>query len=71
MVDILNNIFGLNMSQGTVSNILWHLQKKAAVETGKIRAAIETSAVVGADETGIKVNVMSLNSITDSFSHHA
>lgn len=32
------------------------MQKKAAVETDKIRTAIETSAVVGADETGIKVN---------------
>lgn len=56
MVDILNNIFGLNMSQGTVSNILRRMQKKAAAETGKIRAAIEESAVVGADETGIKIN---------------
>lgn len=56
MVDILNNLFGLNMSQGTVSNILRRMQKKAAIETDRIRAAIETSAVVGADETGIKVN---------------
>ena len=56
MVDILNNIFALNMSQGTVSNILRRMQKKASVETGKIKAAIETAPVVGADETGIKIN---------------
>lgn len=56
MVEILNNLFGLNMSQGTVSNILRRMQKKATAETDKIRAAIEESAEVGADETGIMIN---------------
>ncbi|MCM1311037.1 MAG: IS66 family transposase [Bacteroides sp.] len=56
MVDILNNVFGLQMSQGTVSNILQRMRKKAAEEMQIVREGIENSAVVGADETGIKIN---------------
>lgn len=56
MVDILNNVFGLQMSQGTVSNILQRMRKKAETETDVIRKEIEQADVVGADETGAKVN---------------
>lgn len=56
MVDILNNVFGLQMSQGTVSNILQRMRKKAEAQMESIRAGIEQSEVVGADETGVKVN---------------
>lgn len=56
MVDILNNVFGLQMSQGTVSNILQRMCKKADGEMDAIRAGIEKSEVVGADETGVKIN---------------
>ena len=56
MVDILNNVFGLQMSQGTVSNILQRMRKKAETEVETIRQDIEKSGVVGADETGAKVN---------------
>lgn len=56
MVDILNNVFGLQMSQGTVSNILQRMRKKAGQEMDTIKAGIEQSAVVGADETGVRIN---------------
>lgn len=56
MVDILNNVFGLQMSQGTVSNILKRLRKKAEAQMQEFRQDIEKSAVVGADETGVKIN---------------
>lgn len=56
MVDILNNVFGLQMSQGTVSNILQRMRKKAEKEMDVIRTAIEKAVVVGADETSVKIN---------------
>ncbi len=56
MVDILNNVFGLQMSQGTVSNILQRMRKKAAVAMNEIRDEIGQSEVVGADETGVRIN---------------
>lgn len=56
MVDILNNVFGLQMSQGTVSNILQRMRKKAETEMDTIRRNIEQSEVVGADETGVRIN---------------
>lgn len=56
MVDILNHVFGLQMSQGTVSNILQRMRKKAETEMACIRAEIEKSEVVGADETGVRIN---------------
>ena len=56
MVDILNNVFGLQMSQGTVSNILQRMRKKAEKEMDAIRSEIEKAEVVGADETGVKIN---------------
>ena len=56
MVDILNNVFGLQMSQGTVSNILQRMRKKAEKEMYAIRSEIEKAEVVGADETSIKIN---------------
>lgn len=56
MVDILNNVFGLQMSQGTVSNILQRMRKKAEGEMQTAREGVENSAVVGADETGVRLN---------------
>lgn len=56
MVDILNSVFGLRISQGTVSNILQRMRKKAEAEMKSIRDGIVCSGVVGADETGVKIN---------------
>lgn len=46
MVDILNNVFGLQMSQGTVSNILQRMRKKAEKEMDAIRTEIDRKSVV-------------------------
>ncbi len=56
MVDILNDVFGLRMSQGTVSNILQRMRRKAGEEMESIRGGIKRSEVVGADKTGVKIN---------------
>lgn len=56
MVDILNNVFGLQISQGTVSNILQRMRKKAVKEMDAIRQGIGQAQVVGADETGVKID---------------
>lgn len=56
VLDILNNVFGMQMSQGTVSNILQRMRKKAEVEMQNIKEGVENSSVVGAYETGAKIN---------------
>lgn len=56
MVDILKNIFGLQISQGTVSNILQRMREKTEKEMDSVRAGIVETEAVGADETGVRIN---------------
>ena len=56
MTDFLENICGIRMSPGTVSNILNSMRKKAKKPYEEIRKVIEHSDVAGADETGMHVN---------------
>ncbi|MBQ3769929.1 MAG: IS66 family transposase [Prevotella sp.] len=56
MTDVLNEVFGLGMSPGTVANTLDYMRKKARKPYEEIRKAIEQSDVAGADETGMHVN---------------
>lgn len=56
MTEFLENICGIRMSQGTVSNILNSMRKKARKPYEEIRKVVEHSKVVGADETGMHVN---------------
>ena len=56
MTDFLENICGIRMSPGTVSNILSSMRKKARKPYEEIRKVIEHSDVAGADETGMHVN---------------
>jgi transposase len=56
MTDFLENICGIRMSPGTVSNILDSMRKKARKPYEEIRKMIEHSEVAGGDETGIHVN---------------
>lgn len=56
LVTLLKDYFGINMSEGTVDNLLNRLAHRATPLYEKIRASIENSDVVGADETGSKVN---------------
>lgn len=56
MTELLSDMFGLKMSQGTVDNILDRFAKKASGIVDSIRSSLSGSEVVGSDETGIKVN---------------
>jgi Transposase and inactivated derivatives len=53
---ILKDFYGLEISQGTVSNILNRMRKQAKPAYEAIRNQIEKSPVVGADETGERLN---------------
>ena len=53
---VLNNFYGIQLGEGTISNILNRMRKKAEPAYQAIRHKIEKSPVVGADETGSKVN---------------
>ncbi len=54
--EILNEIFSLSISQGTVRNMLVKIGTKSKSVCEEIRKRIAESAVVGADETGQYVN---------------
>lgn len=54
--DLMDNLFGVPMSQGTISNILTRMRKKAQMTYEKIRCEVEHAPVVGGDETGMNIN---------------
>ena len=53
---ILKDFYGLEISQGTVSNILNRMRKQAEPAYEAIKNKIKESSVVGADETGERLN---------------
>lgn len=54
--EVLSDCFGLNLSQGTIDNILKDGSSKSLGAYNEIRNRIEQSSVVGADETGENIN---------------
>jgi transposase len=52
----LKDLYGIEISQGSVSNILNRMRKQSLPGYEAIRNRIATSGVVGADETGENVN---------------
>lgn len=56
MTEVLRDCFGVELSQGTVDNILDDMSDKSLSAYKEIHDRIEQSAVVGADETGENVN---------------
>jgi len=56
MREMLNDLFGLSISQGGIEQLLKHFCKTNIGLYNKILAAIEKSQAVGGDETGCKVN---------------
>lgn len=56
LTDILNDAYGVKISQGTIANILNRMRKQSSSAYETIRQIIEKSPVVGADETGSHVN---------------
>lgn len=56
MTELLSDLLGFKLSQGTVDNMLDRFAKKASGVIDSIKANLSASKVVGSDETGIKVN---------------
>ena len=56
MKEMLNDLFGLSISQGGIEQLLNHFCKTNMGLYNKILDGVEKSRVVGGDETGCKVN---------------
>jgi transposase len=56
LTGILKDLYGIEISQGTVSNILNRMRRQSRPGYEAIRQSIEKSPVAGADETGEHVN---------------
>jgi transposase len=56
LVGTLKEIYGIELSQGSVSNILNRMRKQSDSGYQAIRQEIENSFVAGADETGVRIN---------------
>ncbi|MCE5331697.1 MAG: IS66 family transposase [Bacteroidales bacterium] len=56
LTEVLRDCFGVNLSQGTIDNILQDMSDKSVWAYNEIRNRVEQSRVVGADETGENVN---------------
>jgi transposase len=55
-VEFIQDICGIHMSQGTVANLLGQFESSATERYRDIQQKISTAPVVGADETGVKIN---------------
>jgi len=53
---LFRDFFKINLSEGTVDNFLEKLSNKASTAYERIREKIQSTIVVGADETGCRVN---------------
>lgn len=56
LVEILRDNYGLDLSQGTIANILKRFTTKASTGHQQIKQNLLSSAVVGSDETGGKID---------------
>lgn len=53
---LLKDVFGLSISEGSISNLLQRAASKASPVYEQIQAELERASYVGSDETGAKVN---------------
>ncbi len=56
IVQLLSNLFGIELSEGTVDNMLKRSAVAAKCDIEKIKARLAVSGLVGIDETGCKIN---------------
>lgn len=56
MKELLKDCFGIDLSEGSIDNIIMRFSRKAAPVYSMIKAAVSNSPVIGADETGAKVD---------------
>ncbi|MFI3293881.1 MAG: IS66 family transposase [Rikenellaceae bacterium] len=56
LTHLMEVLFGVKMSQGSISNILKRMRKRAQLPYEMIRKSVEQSKVIGADESGAKID---------------
>lgn len=56
IVEFLEDIFKIHISEGTIANLLTQFTKSGLRRYNDIHARVMESAVIGADETSVKVN---------------
>jgi transposase len=56
LCEILRDVFDLSVSEGSIHNMLESVKTSGAAMYEQIRSRIESSPVVGADETGVNIN---------------
>jgi transposase len=54
--ELLKDCYGINLSEGSIDNIIRRFAQKAAPVYEKLKKAVAQSAVIGCDETGAKVD---------------
>ena len=55
MIEILNGVFGLTVSEGAIANMLARAEPSFATQADKIADAVRASAVIASDETSTRV----------------
>jgi transposase len=55
-VEVIKDCWGVNLSEGTIYNMLQDMNAKSDSAYKEIRRQVELASVVGADESGAKVN---------------
>ena len=55
IAELLRDVFGLTMSEGSIDNILARMTRKSLQTYASIKEKIQTSKVVGSDETGVRI----------------
>ena len=56
IIQVISNLFHVDLSEGTVDKILKRSAKSSQGEIEKIKARLSVSGLVGIDETGCKIN---------------
>jgi hypothetical protein len=56
IAEFLQDYLNLPLSEGTIDNILKECTEKARPAYEEIRNGVQSSLVIGCDETGIKIN---------------
>ena len=56
LCEILRDVLNISVSEGSIYNMLERVKTSASTMYEQIRKRIESSPVVGADETGLKIN---------------
>ncbi len=55
IAELLRDVFGITMSEGSIDNILARMTRKSLHTYASIKEKIQTSKVVGGDETGVRI----------------